>query len=329
MALGLRGLLFDLRRDIEMESLPIVDLSSPDRQANATIIVEAMETLGFLMFENIAGYDEDLHSHQVVLRLTRKMSVTRKKWNNNAKSIYRGYFPIDHESISYKEGYEFGPELSPGDPELDTAFPFVEHNVWPERKEGADEEPFETFHQTITSHFKAFFDASIDFMRLLALGLGLKENFFDHMFIPDTLSTLRLLCYPPRLGPPPSVAVTDDGTVLYCNDHADVGILTMLTSFNKPGLQIRRHCGTWMDVQSRPRTVIVNLGEMLSEMSGNRIKATHHRVVDTGGKRYSCPFLLEPGYFGRMSVSLPSTGDKGESKEKGETGSFVEYRPIL
>ena len=316
-----------------MDCLPIVDLASLDREANAKAIVEAMETVGFLLLENIARYDEESLFNAIewffALPPEKKMTVTRKKWNKQAKSIYRGYFPVDDDSISYKEGYEFGPEVSPDDPELVTAAPFVEHNVWPEGGEGEDEEPFRRFQETITSHFKTFFSASVDFMRLLALGLGLKENFFDHMFIPSTLSTLRLLCYPPRVHPPPPVAVTEDGTVLYCNSHADVGILTMLTSFNKPGLQILCHDNTWMDVQSQPGALVVNLGEMLSEMSGHRIKATQHRVVDTGGARYSCPFFLEPGYFGRMPQSLSDSTSDNDVRKKGGSAHFVEYGPIL
>ena len=330
----IRALAGDLYGSVQaMDCLPIVDMASLDREANAKAIVEAMETIGFSLVENIAGYDEESLFNAIkwffALPPEKKMTVTRKKWNKQAKSIYRGYFPVNHDSISYKEGYEFGYEVPPDDPELVTAAPFVEHNVWPERGEGEDEEPFRRFQETITLHYKTVFSASVDYMRLLALGLGLKENFFDHMFIPSTLSTLRLLCYPPRVHPPPLVAVTEDGTVLYCSSHADTGFLTMLTSFNKPGLQILCRDNTWMDVQSQPGALVVNLGEMLSEMSGHRIKATQHRVVDTRGRRYSCPFFLEPGYFGRMPVSLSDSIENGDVTEKGGNACFTEYGLVL
>ncbi|XP_062504312.1 isopenicillin N synthase-like [Corticium candelabrum] len=315
-----------------MASLPVVDLSCDDRKASSKV-VEAMQTVGFVLLENVPHFDEKLvfNATEWFFNLSdeTKFCVTRKKWNKRAKSVYRGYFPVDDTSISYKEGYEFGPEISADNPELVTASPFIEHNVWPERKEGEDEEAFVIFKQTIRSQYKAVFDASVNFMRLLALGLGLKENFFDHLFIPNTLSTLRLLCYPPRPGPPPADAVCDDGTVLYCNDHADVGIMTMVTTFNKPGLQIKSPDGNWLDIQSPPGSVIVNLGEMLSEMSGNNIKATHHRVVDTGGMRHSCAFFLEPGYFARMPRSLPLPDQQGERKKSEDKMEFFEFGPLL
>lgn len=319
-------------------SLPVVDLSSPDRLGNARAIVHAMETIGFLVLDNIPGYDEQklLEATRWFfdLPLERRMRVSRKKWNEHAKNLYRGYFPVDHEAISFKEGLEMGPEIPENDPELITGFPFVEHNSWPQAEEGEDEEPFMVFRETMTAHYKSFFAASIEFMRLLAIGLHLEENFFDYIFIPNTLSTLRLLSYPPRTKPPPPCAVMDDGTVLYCDSHADVGIVTMLTSFGQPGLQVFLSDGSWLDVKSAPGTMMVNLGEMLSEMSGNQIKATQHRVVDTGGRRLSCPFFLEPGYHAKLPLSLPtrsngpSTQPAAGSTQPASDG-YLQYGPLL
>ena len=250
------------------------------------------------------------------------MRVTRKKWNDHAKSLYRGYFPVDHEAVSFKEGFEIGPEIAADDPERVTGFPFVEDTPWPEAEEGEEEEPFKVFRETMIAHYKSFYAAAVEFMRLLSIGLDLEEHFFDYIFIPKTLSTLRLLSYPPRTKQPPPCAVTEDDTVLYCDSHADVGIMTMLTSFGSPGLQVLLSDESWLDVQSLPGTLIVNLGEMLAEMSGNRIKATQHRVVDTGGRRLSCPFFLEPGYHAKLPLSLPIFGQP-------TTEEYLQYGPCL
>ena len=305
--------------------LPVVDLSS-DRLGNARTIVHAMETVGFLLLDNVPGYDEQKLLEGTKwffdLPLEWRMRVTRKKWNKDAKNLYRGYFPVDHEAVSFKEGFEIGPEIAADDPEVVTGFPFVEHTPWPEAEEGEEEEPFKAFRETMIAHYKSFYAAAVEFMRLLAIGLELEEDFFDSLFIPKTLSTLRLLSYPPRTKQPPSCAIMEDGTVLYCDSHADVGIVTMLTSFGEPGLQVLLRDGSWLDVHSLPGTLIVNLGEMLSEMSGKRIKATQHRVVDTGGRRLSCPFFLEPGYHAKLPLSLPIAGQPA-------TKEYLQYGPCL
>lgn len=290
-----------------------------------------MEDVGFIIVKDIAGYDEEKLQQATEWffdqPLEWRMRVTRKKWNANSKNLYRGYFPVDHTAISYKEGFEIGQEIPEDDPEIKSGYPLVENTPWPVAPPGEDQLPYQFFSETMKIHFNFFFDASVELMRLIAIGLDLQENFFDHLFIPKTLSTLRLLSYPPRTKAPPPDAVTEDGTVLYCDSHADVGILTMLTSFGQPGLQVLLNDGSWLDVKSSPGGLIVNLGEMLAEMSGHRIKATQHRVVDTGGRRLSVPFFLEPGYHGKLPLSLPTSIGGKEGKYNPE--EFFKYGPCL
>ena len=79
--------------------------------------------------------------------------------------------------------------------------------------------------------------ASVKFLQLLAIGLGLPETYFHHLFVPDTLSTLRLQHYPPRLFAPPDKAI-EDGQVAVCETHVDSGFVTLLITFGFTGESI-------------------------------------------------------------------------------------------
>ena len=63
--------------------------------------------------------------------------------------------------------------------------------------------------------------------------------------------------------------------------------------------------GSWLDVPSRPGSLVLNLGVTLSNMTSGRIKATEHRVREIGRERYSVPFFFEPGYHAQVPLHLP------------------------
>ena len=81
---------------------------------------------------------------------------------------------------------------------------------------------------------------ALDLMRLLALGLGVHENYFDPLFVPKSLSTLRLINYPVHNFEIPSDAYSpDDGVLLSTAAHRDSTMLTLLNTFDYEGLQVR------------------------------------------------------------------------------------------
>ena len=71
-----------------------------------------------------------------------------------------------------------------------------------------------------------------------------------------------------------------------CDEHKDSTFLTLLTTFEYGGLQVRDERNNWLNVPARPGAMVVNIGVALSNISGGLFKATNHRVVDTGEDRY-------------------------------------------
>lgn len=43
-----------------MDSIPVVDFSNPDREANSKELVRAMETVGFVYLDNVPGYNSSV-----------------------------------------------------------------------------------------------------------------------------------------------------------------------------------------------------------------------------------------------------------------------------
>ena len=65
------------------------------------------------------------------------------------------------------------------------------------------------------------------------------------------------------------------------------------------GLQVRNNKGEWIDAIAGEDEIVVNVGDMLSRYTNNKLKSTIHRVVNPpkeywSKSRYSIPFFLHP-----------------------------------
>ncbi len=148
------------------------------------------------------------------------------------------------------------------------------------------------------SHYKLMEKNAYLMLELIAEAGAEGPDFFDHMFQEVPGHTLRPLFYPKRKDNIPQGAYLPDGrreciinstflsfSLPYCfavistPPHQDSGILTLLQTFDYPGLEIELD-GQWHSVPPTPDTVVVNVGEQLAAMSNRRFKATIHRVID-------------------------------------------------
>ncbi len=141
---------------------------------------------------------------------------------------------------SFKEGFEMGSRLPPGDPDLESGRPMTENTTWPKAEKEEDNEPFDKLRKIMERYYDLLYNVAVDLMRLLALGLGLHENYFDAMFVPKHLSTFRLINYPVHNFEIPKDAYSpDDGVLLSTAAHRDSTILTLLNTFDYEGLQVQ------------------------------------------------------------------------------------------
>jgi isopenicillin N synthase-like dioxygenase len=49
------------------------------------------------------------------------------------------------------------------------------------------------------------------------------------------------------------------------------------------GLQVQNHKGEWIDAIAQPDELVINVGDMLSRHTNNKLKSTIHQVVNPPG----------------------------------------------
>ena len=127
-------------------------------------------------------------------------------------------------------------------------------------------------------------------LRALALFLNLDEFYFDK-YVLEGNSILRPIHYPPIRSEPDNA--------VRAAAHGDINLITLLMGAQGRGLQVQNHNGEWIDAIAEPDELVINVGDMLSRHTNNRLKSTIHQVVNPprelwGTSRYSIPFFMHP-----------------------------------
>jgi isopenicillin N synthase-like dioxygenase len=172
-------------------------------------------------------------------------------------------------------------------------------------------------------------------LSLLAGPLGKDPGFFSS-WLDNSLSTLRLLHYPPVAQPANQGSEQEAHAVrLSCTQHTDSGILTLLHQDATGGLEVLNVEGKWIPAPYIPGSIVVNIGDLMARVSGLRFKATMHRVraptpnanaADSHFGRFSIPFFFEPG----EACLLPVEGGEGSvvygDYVRKKMATFVEFQ---
>ena len=147
------------------------------------------------------------------------------------------------------------------------------------------------FNATGKQAYQMLEKTGIYVLRALALHIGLDEFYFDD-YIANGNSILRPIHYPPITHEP------KDGAVRAAA-HGDINLITLLMGAQGKGLQVQNHDGDWIDAMAQPDELMINVGDMLSRHTNNKLKSTIHQVVNPprelwGTSRYSIPFFMHP-----------------------------------
>jgi len=155
----------------------------------------------------------------------------------------------------------------------------------------------------ITEALYRFHDAMIDlqtrFLRIIAVGLGASERYFDEM-VDQGCALNRAIHYP-------SMREVPAGGHVWAAEHGDINLITALPRATAPGLQVK-HQGRWIDAVPPAGHVIVNSGIMLERLTNGVIPIGWHRVVAAPGyegERYSIVQFCHPRPS-TMLAPLPS-----------------------
>ena len=158
--------------------------------------------------------------------------------------------------------------------------------------------------------YKSLEKTSIYVLRAISLFLGLKEDHFDK-FVEKGNSILRPIHYPP-IKTKPSGAERAAA-------HGDINLITLLMGAHGKGLQVLTNEGKWIDAIAEKDEIIINVGDMLSRYTNNKLKSTIHKVINPPKhlwkkSRYSIPFFLHP--VGTMKLDVLESCINNENPKK-------------
>jgi isopenicillin N synthase-like dioxygenase len=296
------------------QQIPVIDLTdarSGDRAARLRLGQQIDRTCTDIGFFTITGHGV---AADVIQGLNRKaheffalpMEEKQEVMPADIKSP-RGYKPVGYEALGHgnanmtppdlKEYYHLGRESWPNEPYFTSAEGqrYFIPNVWPRRPAG--------FAQAADRYYREMERLVGDLMRVVALGLGIDEHFFDDK-IEKHITAMRLNFYP-EVKEPPKPGQLRGG------EHTDYGLLTILNGENVPGgLQVLTRKGQWIDVETDPSNFVCNIGDLLMRWTNDRWVSNVHRVATppgsaAGAKRLSMAFFHHPNYDAVIECIAP------------------------
>ncbi|MDP5157252.1 MAG: isopenicillin N synthase family oxygenase [Flaviramulus sp.] len=274
-----------------MNSIPSVNLKdftshNPEiKQKFVDAIGKAYEEIGFVALKG-HFLDDTLvdNLYKEVKNFFDLPTETKQKYEIPGIGGQRGYVSFGKESAKgkkegdLKEFWHFGQYVE-NDNELKVEYP-----------DNVIVEELPEFNKIGKEAYQMLEKTAKYVLRALALYLGLEETYFDN-YIHNGNSILRPIHYPP-ITEEPKEAVRAAA-------HGDINLITLLMGAQGKGLQVQNHHGEWIDAIAESDELMINVGDMLSRHTNNKLKSTIHRVTNPpkelwGTSRYSIPFFMHP-----------------------------------
>lgn len=309
-----------------MSAIPSVDLTdfvSEDegrKEKFTNEIGNAFEEIGFVA----------LSGHFLSEELVEDLYGEIKKFFDLPQEVKNKY---EIEGIGGQRGYtSFGKEHAKGRKEGDLKEfwhfgQYVENNpkLEAEYPDNVMVSELPKFNEVGKEAFKMLEKTAKYVLRALALHLELEENYFDE-YIKNGNSILRPIHYPP--------IVSEPKNAVRAAAHGDINLITLLMGAHGRGLQVKNNKGEWVDAIARPDQLMINVGDMLSRLTNNKLKSTIHQVVNPprelwGTSRYSIPFFMHP--ISEMSLNCLEECVDAEHPKQFEditAGEFLHERLI-
>ena len=274
-----------------MGAIPSVDLKEflsgkpGEKEKFVKEIGHAFEDIGFVA----------LRGHFLSDELVEKLYAEIKSFFSLPQEVKDSY---EIAGIGGQRGYtSFGKEHAKGRKEGDLKEfwhfgQYVENNprLEAEYPKNVEVEELPVFNEVGKETYKMLEKTAQYVLRALALHLDLEETYFDK-FIKNGNSILRPIHYPP--------ITTEPKNAVRAAAHGDINLITLLMGAHGKGLQVQNHEGKWVDAIAKPDELMINVGDMLSRLTNNKLKSTIHQVVNPpkelwGTSRYSIPFFMHP-----------------------------------
>ncbi len=272
--------------------IPVVDLrdfhADPETRVRfVQTLGEGLERFGFVAVKGHGIPPTLLRQAYNMARKTFDLpSQTKRAYETPGDGRQRGYtsmyveHAVDVAQPDLKEFWHIGRSLEEDHPlHLSGDVP---SNRFPDEVPG-----FEPVFQNLFDQMEDFANRLLD-----AVGeyLELPDGFFRRM-VTDGNSIIRVIHYPDLGGVKVPVGAVRAAA------HEDINLITVLPASTRPGLELLTRDGEWMAVNAPPDVMVCDTGDMMALVTGGRLPATTHRVVNpegSDGGRLSMPFFLHP-----------------------------------
>ena len=166
------------------------------------------------------------------------------------------------------------------------------------------------FNQIGKTVYQSLEKTAIYVLRAISLFLDLEEDHFDK-FVQKGNSILRPIHYPPIKSKPLGAE--------RAAAHGDINLITLLMGAHGRGLQVLTNDGEWIDAIAEKDEIVINVGDMLSRYTNNKLKSTIHKVINPPKElwkksRYSIPFFLHPVGTMKLNVLDSCVDDQNPKK---------------
>lgn len=276
--------------DIRIPVVDMRDFYNPEsRQAFIDTLYEAMTTIGFFAVRN-TGVNRQTVDEAYQQAVTFFKSPEGFKAQSYVPQLrgQRGFVPGEtakgHSAKDFKQFYHIGRELPPE--ELDRLG--IRPNVWPNQagfKEGTL-----SLYNELNRYVEFLHEAIVAVINQHAQ-TALPPDFFKEMMLSgDTL--LRALYYPALT----HEQMRDLNQPLYwAAEHTDIDLLAILPFATEKGLQVEMN-GQWLNVVVPEDAFVVNVGDMLKNMTNGLFVSAKHRVMalEPSKERFSMVLFVHP-----------------------------------
>jgi isopenicillin N synthase-like dioxygenase len=260
-----------------VELVPVVDIRHPGATA-LDHLDRACRDHGFFLISN-HGLDELIDATFRAARRFFDADPSVKHQIRRDAEVALGYNDreLTKRRRDHKEVFDFV------DPTQGRA---AHHNRWPEGLDG--------FREAMSAHYDAFSDLAMHTTDLVFGALGLTAPVTARGDRRSSHMRLNHYTVGDPVAPGERDGLNELGDVAL-GQHTDSGVLTLLIQDSTGGLQAQTGDSSWIDVEPRPGTIVVNLADCMQVWTNDRYRAALHRVLPmTSSDRMSIPYFLNP-----------------------------------
>ena len=270
--------------------IPVVDMqdyySLDKREAFLDTLYHAMREVGFFAVRN-TGVDRKTiqNAYEQAERFFKQESEYKNRSFVKELNGQRGFVPGETAKGSnrkdYKEFYHIAKELSP----LESQKFNIPSNVWPDQFRF--KEDLVSLFSELEQYVGFLFEAIIEVINRSSED-KIPSDFFSKM-TQNGHSLLRALYYP---------ALSKESmheTLFWSAPHTDIDLLAILPFATEKGLQVEVN-GEWLTVVVPEDAFIVNVGDMLENLTNGLFTSSRHRVIalEPGKDRFSMVLFVHP-----------------------------------